>query len=139
MKSEKQEDIAHQLSDVLSEARTLTGIVGIAFGFLLATTFSATNLNGTENILLIGALFCSVISLGIFSLPILYHHIEFPYSDIHKFVKRFHRFILIGFLPFILTFLFSIYLALERISPGHGYVGVIAIIIVIILVYYLRK
>jgi len=132
-------DIAHELGDVLSEARTLTGIIGIIFGFLLATTFSAQHLTSNETILLTAALVCSILSLGIFSLPILYHHLEFPYPDMKKFVRRFHRFIILGFIPFILTFLFAIYLALERLAEGHGYVGVILIAIILIIVYKMRK
>ena len=139
MKKIEERDIGHELGDILGEARTLTGIIGIIFGFLLATTFSAQNLTPIENILLTGALFCSMLSLGIFSLPIIYHHIEFPYCDMKKFVKRFHRFLTIGFLPFILTFIFAIYLALERLSKGHGYFGVIAIAIVLAIVYHLRR
>jgi len=127
------------LGDVLSETRTLTSIVGVLFGFLLATTFYAQNLTALEHILLICALFFSMLSLGIFSLPIIYHHIAFPYFEIKKYMLRVHRFTVIGFIPFILTFLFSTYLALERLSQGYGYIGVIVIIFSILIVYKLRK
>ena len=139
IKYEKIIDIAHEVGDILSEARTLTGIIGIIFGFLLATTFSAQNLTPTENLLLTAALFCSMLALGIFSLPILYHHLEFPYTDIEKFTRRFHRFIIVGFVPFMLTFFFAIYLALERLAPGHGYIVVLLIVLALIVVYKMRK
>ncbi|MFA5382906.1 MAG: DUF6328 family protein [Candidatus Micrarchaeia archaeon] len=139
MKNNKTYDIGKQLNDILGEVRTLTGVIGILFGFLLATAFSAQNLNELENKLLIGALYCSIISLGIFIMPIIYHHLEFPYKNIEKFIKRFHRFTMLGFVPFVLTFFFAIYLAFERLAPGNGHIGILAIVITLILVYYLRK
>lgn len=135
----EKKDIAHRLGDIQSEIRTLTGIIGIMFGFLLATTFSAQNLTELENYLLIGALFCSILSLGIFTLPIIYHHLKFPYVELNKFMNRVHRFTIIGFIPFTLTFVFSTSLALERLIPKYGHYIVLVIIIILIVIYTIRK
>jgi len=36
-------------------------------------------------------------------MPVIYHHVQFPYTDVDKFKKRAHRFILFGLVPSIVT------------------------------------
>ena len=83
----KIKDIATDLSDVLAESRTLTGLLGIIFGFLLNVIYSGALFHDVELWLLETAIVSAVMALGLFSMPVLYHHIQFPYNDKHKFIE----------------------------------------------------
>jgi hypothetical protein len=72
-------------------------------------------------------------------MPLVYHHIQFPYSNLEKFKIRAHRFILFGLLPTALTLYLGVILAFSPI------VGIYALIIaglpfsLVAILYRLRK
>ena len=105
-------DIARQLSDVLVELRTLLSIAGIIFGFLLATSVVASGFSPLKQVLFILSILSSILAVGIFAIPIVYHHAKFPYPNVNKFIARSHQFTLLGFIPFVLMFLLTTTFAL---------------------------
>lgn len=128
-------DIAKDLSDVLAESRTLTGLLGVIFGFLLNVIYSGIFSGDVELWLLELAILCAVVALGLFSMPVVYHHIQFPYKDKHKFVERSHWFIVVGFIPAIIMFYASITLALYRLFNIYSFIISLSVFLIIYLIY----
>ena len=135
----KDTDVARDLSDVLAENRTMISLNGIIFAFLLTASIIRQNISPMEEYLLSGAIITSVLSLGIFAMPVLYHHLQFPYQDRHKFILRSHRFITYGFIPFALTFILSTALALYTVFQEKAFVITIAILLILLVIYVGRK
>jgi len=55
-------------------------------------------------------------------MPIIYHHIQYPYRDIEKFKIRSHKFLKFGLVPGIITPYFGLLLGLRfslRTGIGH--------------------
>lgn len=74
---------------VLKESAILTSFGGILFGFLLNISVRGTNqLIFQEKVILILALFSITIAASLFVMPVIYHHLQFPYSDLDKFKRR---------------------------------------------------
>ena len=89
---------------VLKESAILTSFGGILFGFLLNISVRGTNqLIFQEKVILILALFSITIAASLFVMPVIYHHLQFPYRDLDKFKRRAHRFIVIGLVPTFFT------------------------------------
>jgi len=131
-------DIATDLSDVLAESRTLTGLLGIIFGFLLNVIYSGTSFQQVELWLLEISIVSAVMALGLFSMPVLYHHLQFPYKNKHKFVERSHWFITTGFVPAIIMFYTSITLALYKLFQFYSFAISLLIFLIIFLIYHNR-
>ncbi|MCD6549743.1 hypothetical protein J7K41_03485 [Candidatus Micrarchaeota archaeon] len=128
------------ISSVISESRTIIAIAGILFGFLLSVSANHEVSDPLDRSLLIASLICSVLTVGIFSLPVIYHHIEFPYHNPRKFALRYHWFMSVGFIPYLLTFFFSILFALRNLlGLEKSVVLSILIFVLILLVYVFRK
>jgi hypothetical protein len=69
-------------------------------------------------------------------MPVIYHHLQFPYSDLDKFKRRAHRFIVFGLMP---MFYLGIVLALFPLVDKLGYfIGVLPFALVYIF-YRMRK
>jgi len=97
-------DVARALSDVLAELRTLLTVAGVIFGFLLTASIYQVSFPPAKQALFVSAIIASVLSIGILSIPIIYHHVQFPYTNKEKFIARSHQFITLAFAPFILMF-----------------------------------
>jgi hypothetical protein len=140
-KHERNDDsLTRDYDTILKEAALLTTFTGILFGFLLNISVTALNeLNYAERIILVLALFSITIAASLFVMPVVYHHIQFPYSNLEKFKIRAHRFILFGLLPTALTLYLGVILAFSPI------VGIYALIIaglpfsLVAILYRLRK
>jgi hypothetical protein len=37
-----------------------------------------------------------VVAISLFVMPVIYHHIQYPYRDLEKFMDRSHRFMMFG-------------------------------------------
>ena len=48
-------------------------------------------------------------------MPVIYHHIQYPYKDLDKFKIRSHRFIVFGLIPAGITLFLGLELALSSI------------------------
>jgi hypothetical protein len=140
-KHERNDDsLTRDYDTILKEAALLTTFTGILFGFLLNISVTALNeLNYAERIILVLALFSITIAASIFVMPVVYHHIQFPYSNLEKFKIRAHRFILFGLLPTAVTLYLGVILAFSPI------VGIYALVIaglpfsLVAILYRLRK
>ena len=86
---------------LLKESALLTTFAGILFGFLLDISINAPEdeFAFIDRIILLVALFSITISISLFVMPVVYHHVQYPYRDLEKFKVRSHRFIMFGLIP----------------------------------------
>lgn len=123
---------------ILNESALLTTFSAILFGFLLnislkpPSTFTAIDI-----IILIIALYSITIAASLFAMPVIYHHVQYPYGDLNKFKARSHRFIISRLIPAGVT----LYLGLELAI--HSRLGTVESFILasfpFILVYFLFR
>jgi Family of unknown function (DUF6328) len=100
----KKDRLFRDYDTVLKESAVLTTFGGVLFGFLLNISIRGANqLSYLEKIILVFALFSITIAVPLFVMPVMYHHVQFPYTDIDKFKRRDHRFILFGLIPTTVT------------------------------------
>lgn len=96
-KEEVKRDIIHDYDSVLRESSVLTSVSGIIFGFLLNISLnSPTGFSTDDSIILMISLYSITFAVFLFVMPIIYHHIQYPYKDIDKFKMRAHYFIKMG-------------------------------------------
>lgn len=97
---------------ILKESALLTTFSGILFGFLLNISVNTpTHFVEIDIIVLFIALYSITIAASLFIMPVIYHHVQYPYGSLSKFKTRSHRFILFGFIPAGLTLYLGIVLA----------------------------
>lgn len=102
-------DIVETYGDLLNELRLLTTVSVFLFGFLL--NVARSDLNDSEEWLLLIAILSSASATVQFALPTIYHQAQFPYTDWEKFQLRVHAFVTTG-LPLLgIAFYFSLALA----------------------------
>lgn len=108
---EKEEDrLILGYDTIVRESALLTTTGGILFGFLLQISISAPEgFSSINKITLLIALYSITIAISLFVMPVIYHHIQYPYRDLEKFKERSHRFMMFGLIPAGVT----LYLALE--------------------------
>jgi hypothetical protein len=94
-----------------------------------------------DKIMILIALFSITISAVLFIMPVIYHHLEYPYLDFDKFKKRTHRFTLFGLIPALLTLFLGLQLATRSLMGNFVVSSVLSIIpFALIYVFYrLRK
>jgi len=107
---------------VLKESAILTTFGGFLFGFLLNISIRGANqLIYAEKIILVLSLFSITIAVSLFVMPVIYHHLQFPYTDVDKFKRRAHRFIIFGLIPTGFTLYLGLVLALSPLIDGLSY------------------
>ena len=55
------------------------------------------------------------VAVSLFILPVIYHHLEYPYRDFEKFKRRGHRFIVFGKIPSLVSLYLSLEIALSSV------------------------
>ncbi len=134
-------ELTRSLTDVLAESRTLVSAVGFIFAFLLNAAlflqFDPARTN--EFLLLLAALFCSLIALMLFSMPVIYHHLEFPYRNQEKFILRSHNFLSWGLAFFVLTMFLGLTLAFYRTLGWNAVFFAVATFLFLAVIYRLRS
>ena len=127
---------------VLRESALLTSFAGFLFGFLLNISItSATSFDLMGKTILLVALSSISVSISLFIMPVIYHHLEYPYIDFEKFKKRSHRFTLFGLIPAMITLFLGIELAMISLlgdNPSAYLLGLIPFVLVYVF-YRLRK
>jgi len=123
---------------ILKESALLTTFSGILFGFLLNISVNTPSTFTTiDVIILIIAVYSITVAASLFVMPVVYHHVQYPYGDLNKFKIRSHRFILSGLVPAGITLYLGLQLAI------HSRLGTIESFILasfpFILVYFLFK
>lgn len=101
--------LTEHYGSILRESSLLMTVAGILFGFLLNISVnSPSEFTDVNKALLMIALFSITVSTLSFSMPVIYHHIQYPYKRFEKFQQRSHRFIVFGIIPFIVTLYISL-------------------------------
>jgi len=123
------DDNPHELDDklirhydtILKESALLSTFSGILFGFLLNVAINVPhNFAFSDKITLIAALYSITVAALLFVMPVVYHHLQYPYGSFHKFKTRSHRFILLGLIPAGITLFLGLELAIHSLIGGLG-------------------
>jgi hypothetical protein len=70
-------------------------------------------------------------------MPVIYHHIQYPYKDLDKFKIRSHRFIIFGLIPAGITLFLGLELALSSILDRFPAI-ILAALPFVLAIYYLE-
>jgi len=110
------------------------------FGFLLNISIrGASKLIYVEKIILVLALFSITVATSLFVMPVIYHHLQFPYTDVDKLKKRTHRFILFGLIPTAFTLYLGIVFAFSPLIHKLAYFVAGLPFAFVYLLYRMRK
>lgn len=120
---------------IVRESALLTTFAGFLFGFLLTISVSPPEaFSFINDITLLVAITSITVAISLFILPVVYHHLQFPYDDLEKFKQRAHRFLVFGFVPTAVTLYLSLELAMSFVA---GDLAFALAIIPFALVYFL--
>ena len=132
---QRKDKLLTDYNTVLNESRVLVTFSAILFGFLLnASIVKSARVEFYNQVVLTSALSSITVAASLFIMPVIYHHLQFPYASLEKFIARTHRFILIGLVPTGIT----LYLGLElSLSFFFGYFAFVVAALPFIVVYIL--
>src|ERR671939_1943350 len=98
------DDIIRDYNSIIRESALLTTVSGFLFGFLLNISINTPRGFGSlDSIVLMISLFAITLAVSLFAMPVVYHHLQYPYRDLEKFKLRSHRFIKFGIVPAAIT------------------------------------
>jgi hypothetical protein len=110
----KDDSLTQRYDTILKESALLITFSGILFGFLLNISMNIPSAFTTVDFMvLIVALYSITIAASLFAMPVIYHHVQYPYGDLGKFKVRSHRFILSGLVPAAITLYLGLVLAID--------------------------
>ena len=135
---EMDDKLVQRYDTILKESALLSTFSGILFGFLLNMAINVPDtFEFDDKLTLIVALYSITVAASLFVMPVVYHHLQYPYGSFHKFKSRSHTFIILGLIPAGIT----LYLGLELAI--HSLLGSIESFILaslpFILVYFLFR
>jgi hypothetical protein len=134
--------LTRDYGSIIRESALLTSFSGFLFGFLLTISINpSNNFFFIDKLILLIALSSITISTSLFIMPVVYHHLEYPYIDFEKFRKRSHRFIISGLIPAFITLFLGIELAFTSMLGNTSWAFLLgAIPFVLVYIFYkLRK
>ena len=132
--STDEDKLIQNYDTILKESAILTAFSGILFGFLLQISINSPPSFGFLNkLLVLISLYSITIATLLFIMPVIYHHLQYPYKDIHKFKSRSHKFVLFGLLHVGLTLYLGLVISVSTIF--QIYVSLILAIIPFVIVY----
>lgn len=86
------------------------------------------------------ALFSITITISLFIMPVIYHHLQYPYKgDLEKFKKRSYRFIMFGLVPSGITIYLGLEIALSSVFSEFAFVVATAPFILVYIFFRMRK
>ncbi|MDE1725585.1 MAG: hypothetical protein KGH76_06800 [Thaumarchaeota archaeon] len=138
----RKDKLSPDYGSVLRENAILTTFSAFLFGFLLNIAINPPkNFIFIDKIILLISLFSITISAVLFIMPVIYHHLEYPYLDFDKFKERSHRFTLFGLIPAMITLFLGLQLATRSLVENITISFVLGTIpfILIYVFYRLRK
>jgi hypothetical protein len=104
---------------ILKESGLLATFSGILFGFLLNISVNRPEyFTGIDSYILITALYSITIAASLFVMPVVYHHLQYPYGNLNKFKIRSHWFIICGLIPAGITLFLGLTLAIHSSHIG---------------------
>jgi hypothetical protein len=113
-KEEEEDRLIRGYDTIVRESALLTTTGGILFGFLLDISInSQESFSPINRITLLVTLYSITIAISLFVMPVIYHHLQYPYRDLQKFKERSHRFMIFGLIPFGLTLYLALQIALS--------------------------
>jgi hypothetical protein len=127
------------IGDTLGQARQLTTVAGLAFGFLLS--IAATPLYTLGRVLISIALISTATAILISLLPLLYIQLNFPLDKKQKlqFYVWSHKFLLCGIVPLSLGIYCAVFFALFVLISWFAPIVATSIFVIPFIVYGLRK
>ena len=132
--STDEDKLIQNYDTILKESAILTAFSGILFGFLLQISINSSQYFGLFNkLLILISLYSITITTSLFIMPVIYHHLQYPYKDIQKFKSRAHKFILFGLLHVGLTLYLGLVISVSTVF--QIYISLILATIPFILVY----
>jgi hypothetical protein len=145
-REEVKDDIVEDYDSVLKESGVLTSVSGIIFGFLLSISINSPNgFTVEDSLILMISLYSVSFAVSFFVMPIIYHHVQYPYTDLNKFKIRSHQFIKFGMIPGAITLYLGLLLGLKfslhnGIGPNYEHFSYALAIVPFVLVYiFFRK
>jgi uncharacterized protein DUF6328 len=140
MNSKNSKDISTSYDTILKESAALVTFSGILFGFILNISINPPdNFSYIDKILLLITLYAITIAACLFVMPIIYHHIQYPYHDFEKFRKRSHRFILYGLIPVGITLIIALGISSSLLINKSIFIPLFIIPFILIIVLYLKR
>ena len=140
MNSKNSKDISTSYDTILKESAALVTFSGILFGFMLNISINPPdNFSYIDKILLLITLYAITIAACLFVMPIIYHHIQYPYHDFEKFRKRSHRFILYGLIPVGITLIIALGISSSLLINKSIFIPLFIIPFILIIVLYLKR
>jgi hypothetical protein len=137
---DKRDDLVRDYGTVLRESSILIVISGILFGFLLNMAVNAPESFSTVNMVaLLVAIFSITVAISLFVMPVIYHHMQYPYTDIEKFKLRSHRFILFGMVPAGITLYLGLAIALSSLLGEFAFLPATFPFAIVYLLFRKRK
>ena len=140
MNSKNSKDISSSYDTILKESAALVTFSGILFGFILNISINPPdNFSYIDKILLLITLYAITIAACLFVMPIIYHHLQYPYHDFEKFRKRSHRFILYGLIPVGITLIIALGISSSLLINKSIFIPLSIIPFILIIVLYLKR
>ena len=111
------------------------------FGFLLEISINTPkDFALGDKIILLLSLFSITIAASLFVMPVIYHHIQYPYKDLDKFKIRSHRFIVFGLIPADIILFLGLELALSSLLDRFpAYMLAAVPFVVVYILFRMRK
>ena len=140
MNSKNSKDISSSYDTILKESAALVTFSGILFGFILNISINPPDtFSYTDKILLLITLYTITIAACLFVMPIIYHHLQYPYHDFEKFRKRSHRFILYGLIHVGITLIIALGISSSLLINKSIFIPLSLIPFILIIVLYLKR
>ncbi len=140
MNSKNSKDISSSYDTILKESAALVTFSGILFGFILNISINPPDtFSYMDKILLLITLYAITIAACLFVMPIIYHHLQYPYHDFEKFRKRSHRFILYGLIPVGITLIIALGISSSLLINKSIFIPLSLIPFILLIVLYLKR
>ncbi len=138
---EKEKDrLIRDYDTVVRESALLTTFGGILFGFLLNISINnPEDFSLINKITLLIALYSITIAISLFVMPVVYHHVQYPYKDLEKFKERSHRFMMFGLIPAGVTLYLALEIALSLTVGGAIAFGLAAVPFLLVYVLFKKR
>ena len=140
MNFKNSKDISSSYDTILKESAALVTFSGILFGFILNISINPPDtFTYMDKILLLITLYAITIAACLFVMPIIYHHLQYPYHDFEKFRKRSHRFILYGLISVGITLIIALGISSSLLINKSIFIPLSLIPFILIIVLYLKR
>ena len=140
MNSKNSKDISSSYDTILKESAALVTFSGILFGFILNISINPPDtFSYMDKILLLITLYAITIAACLFVMPIIYHHLQYPYHDFEKFRKRSHRFILYRLIPVGITLIIALGISSSLLINKSIFIPLSLIPFILLIVLYLKR